>query len=298
MQDGLNYKWITQYYKKIFGGRVYKLALNIPTTCPNRDGKVGVGGCIFCSGGGSGEYSTVYSQLDNAKARLKDKQCGKYIAYFQSFSNTYLPVEKLDYYVQSVLCDKQICGISIATRPDCIDDDMLEYLSSLNKITHLVVELGLQSACDNTLEHINRGHTFADFEACFARLKGVGIRVCVHIMDGLPGESVADMLKTAQVVADLMPHSVKIHCVYVPKNTKLEQMYNNGEYTPLEMQEYIEILSKQLEILKDIYIERLTGDGERSTLVAPKWTLHKRYFINQLNRYLATNRKLTKNNLQ
>lgn len=217
MENGLNYKSITEYYKVTFGGRVYKLALNIPATCPNRDGKLGIGGCIFCSESGSGAYSTVYSQINVAKAKLKDKQCGRYIAYFQSFSNTYMPVSKLDSYVQVVLADEEVCGVSIATRPDCIDDTMLEYLSSLNKQTHLVIELGLQSANDVTLERINRGHTFADFERCFCRLLDKNIKVCVHIMDGLPGESEADMLRTAEVLARLKPHSVKIHAVYVQK---------------------------------------------------------------------------------
>lgn len=292
MENGLNYNSITQYYKKVFGGKVYKLAINIPATCPNRDGKVGVGGCIFCSGKGSGDYSTEYKRLSIAKSKLADKQCGKYIAYFQSFTNTYMPVCMLSGYVDEVLLDKQICGVSIATRPDCIDDDMLDYLSALNKRTHLVVELGLQSASDKTLKLINRGHTYADFEECFAKLKSRDIKVCVHIMDGLPEEKEDDMLRTAKAVANLKPHSVKIHATYVAKNTVLEEMYNKGEYKPLEMHEYIEILAKQLEILHGIYIERLTGDGERASLVAPEWTLHKRYFLNQLNKYLAQNKRV------
>lgn len=290
MDNGLNYKSITEYYKATFGGSVYKLALNIPATCPNRDGKVGKGGCIFCCESGSGEHSTIYSQLNVAKQKLKDKQCGRYIAYFQSFTNTYMPVEQLDGYVQAVLSDKDICGVSIATRPDCIDEQMLAYLAKLNDCTHLVIELGLQSSNDNTLAMINRGHTYADFEQCFAMLKSKNIKVCVHIMDGLPNENEQDMLATALAVAKLKPHSVKIHSVYVPKNTVLEKMYLSGQFKPLEMQEYIEILAKQLVVLKDVYIERLTGDGERSTLVAPEWTLHKRYFLNQLNKYLSKNR--------
>lgn len=165
---------------------------------------------------------------------------------------------------------------------------MLQYLDKLNKTTHLVVELGLQSVHNKSLKLINRGHSFEDFVICFERLKSHNIKVCVHIMDGLPNESVSDMLQTAKVVSELKPHSVKIHCVYVPKGTALEKMYNSGEYKPLEMQEYIEILAKQLSLLdREIYIERLTGDGDRKTLVAPEWTLHKRYFLNCLNKYLA-----------
>ena len=150
MDNGMKYNSITEYYKQTFGGRVYKLALDIGATCPNRDGSKGTGGCIYCSGAGSGDYATVFTQLDCAKSKLKDKKCGKYIAYFQSFSNTYMPVFKLKDRVKEVLQDSEICGISIATRPDCISSDMLEYLTQLNNATHLVVELGLQSVSDKT----------------------------------------------------------------------------------------------------------------------------------------------------
>ena len=215
MENGLNYNSITNYYKKTFGESVYKLALNIGATCPNRDGSLGKGGCIYCSGAGSGDYATIYSRLELAKQKLKDKNTGKYIAYFQSFTNTYMPVEKLDSFVQEVLKDKDICGLSISTRPDCISEDMLEYLSNLNKITHLVVELGLQSVHNKTLKLIKRGHTFEDFVVCYNRLKSRNIKVCVHIMNGLPNESEGDMLQTIKFVADIMPHSVKIHCVTI-----------------------------------------------------------------------------------
>lgn len=286
----MKYNSITEYYKQTFGGRVYKLALDIGATCPNRDGSKGTGGCIYCSGAGSGDYATVFTQLDFAKSKLKDKKCGKYIAYFQSFSNTYMPVSKLKDCAQEVLHDSEICGISIATRPDCISAEMLEYLTQLNNTTHLVVELGLQSVSDKTLKVIGRGHTFEHFKECFDKLKANNIKVCVHVMDGLPYETESDMLKTAQIVSSMKPHSVKIHCTYVPFGTKLHEMYERGEYKPLEMDEYIDILAKQLFILdKEIYIERLTGDGDRKTLVAPKWTLHKRYFLNMLNKYLSKN---------
>ena len=189
-----------------------------------------------------------------------------------------------------MLQDSEICGISIATRPDCISSDMLEYLTQLNNVTHLVVELGLQSVSDKTLKVIGRGHTFEQFKECFDELKANNIKVCVHIMDGLPYETESDMLKTAQIVSSMKPHSVKIHCTYVPFGTKLYEMYESGEYKPLEMDEYIAVLAKQLCILdKEIYIERLTGDGDRKTLVAPKWTLHKRYFLNMLNKHLSKN---------
>lgn len=292
MNNGLKYNSITNYYKETFGCSVYKIALDINSTCPNRDGSLGYGGCIYCSAKGSGDYATTSLQLENAKNKLKNKQCGKYIAYFQSFSNTYMPVSQLNRYVEQTLADNEICGISIATRPDCISDEMLSYLVGINKKTHLVIELGLQSANDNTLQLIKRGHTYKQFEDTFYKLKDNNIKVCVHIMNGLPCENACDMLNTAKVLSELKPHSVKIHCTYIPKGTVLEKMYLNGEYEPLEMQEYIKIVAKQLKILGNkIYIERLTGDGERSSLVAPEWTLHKRYFLNQLNKYLSITQK-------
>lgn len=290
MDNGLRYNSITNYYKTNFGTKVYKLALDIGATCPNRDGSKGYGGCIYCSECGSGDYATVYNQIQIAKNKIKHKEIRHYIAYLQSFTNTYMPCEKLDEYISQILSDEQVVGISIATRPDCISDEMLQYLVGLNKKTHLVIELGLQSVKNSTLKIINRGHTFEDFLHCFERLKQNGIKVCVHLMNGLPSENQQDMLDSVQCVAKLLPHSVKLHCVYIPKNTKLENMFKNGEYKPLEMQEYVEILAKQIAILPpEIYVERITGDGDRENLVAPKWTLHKRYFLNQFNSYLAKN---------
>lgn len=163
MDNGLRYNSITEYYKQTFGKRVYKLALNINATCPNRDGSLGTSGCIYCSDCGSGDYATIYSQLEEAKAKLGDKKTSCYIAYFQSFSNTYMPVLQLNGYVQQTLADSEVVGINIATRPDCISAEMFDYLAALNKRTHLVVELGLQSCHNKTLQLIERGHTFEDF---------------------------------------------------------------------------------------------------------------------------------------
>lgn len=290
MDNGLRYNSITEYYKNHFGKKVYKLALNINATCPNRDGSIGYGGCIYCSGVGSGDYATIYTQIDRAKAKLGNKKTDCYIAYFQSYSNTYMSCDKLDNYVKHILADKEIVGISIATRPDCINDEMLDYLSALNKRTNLVIELGLQSVHNQTLKVIGRGHSYEDFLTCFNRLKEKNIKVCVHLMNGLPNETKEQMLETIKKISVLKPHSVKIHCTYIPKGTKLETMYNAGLYRPLELEEYIEILAQQLAVLnKSIYIERLTGDGERNNLVAPLWTLNKRYFFNKLNSYMKAN---------
>lgn len=285
MFNGKRYNSIDNYYKKTFGCKVYKIALDIGATCPNRDGSKGVGGCAFCSGEGSGDFAMISTQIDEAIKLLKDKAKGKYIAYFQSFSNTYMSVDRLNSYIEQVLFDERIIGIAIATRADCITDDMYEYLTALSKRTHLTVELGLQTVNDKTNEILNRHTSYDEFLATFNRLKELNIKVCVHIINGLPLENVSDMLKTIRVLSALKPHSIKIHMLHVLKNTALEHSYRKGEFTLLSMEDYLDILIKQLRLLNgEVYIERVTGDGNRKTLIEPQWTLSKRYFLNQLNK--------------
>ena len=281
------YNIITNYYRENFNEKVYKIALDIGATCPNRDGSLGHGGCIFCSPSGSGDFATLNLQIEKAIKLLKDKATNKLIAYFQSFSNTYMSVERLDSYVQKVIAYPNICGISISTRPDTISNEMLDYLEKLNQKTHLVVELGLQTCQNDILKAINRGHNVECFIKTFDSLKLRGIKVCVHIMNGLPNQNVCDMLNNIRLLNTLLPHSVKIHCTYVPKGTILEKMYNEGKYLPLEMNEYLDILVEQIRLLdKRIYVERITGDGRREELVAPRWTLNKRYFLNCFDKKL------------
>lgn len=275
---------LNEYYKRVFGAKVYKLALSLSGTCPNRDGSKGVGGCIFCSESGSGDFAAPVTQLEDAIKRLGDKATGRYVAYLQSFTNTYRPIKQLREHIEPLLRRSDVVGIAIATRGDCISEDTLEYLIDLNSRTHLTLELGLQSVNDDTAKDINRCCSYIEFKRGYDLLKVHNIRVCIHIMNGLPNENREDMIRTAQEVRRLQPHSVKIHCTHVIEGTVLADRYLKGEYTPMSFEDYIDVTLAQLEIIgEDIVIERLTGDGKRSSLLAPLWTLDKKRVLNALN---------------
>ena len=257
-------------------------------TCPNLDGTKSTKGCTFCSGG-SGDFSTsgqdIIEQLNRGKELVCKKwKDGLYMPYFQSYTNTYLPVNYLKERVDRLLLEKDVVGISISTRPDCISDAMLCYLENLSKRTFLIVELGLQSAKDDTLKLINRGHSVKDFDDCYKRLKSKGIKVCVHIVDGLIGETKEDMLNTAKYIASIKPDFVKIHLLYFINGTIDTLHYQNGEIKPLLKQEYIDILVSQIELLpQSVVIERLTGDGDKSKLIAPKYSTDKRGMLSAID---------------
>lgn len=282
------YNGLDGYFKKIFGKKVIKIALDIGATCPNLDGTKSTKGCTFCSGG-SGDFSTsgqdIIEQLNRGKELVSKKwKDGLYMPYFQSYTNTYLPVNYLKERVDRLLLEKDVVGISISTRPDCISDEMLCYLEKLSRRTFLIVELGLQSAKDDTLKRINRGHTVKDFDDCYKRLKGKGIKVCVHIVDGLIGETKEDMLNTAKYLASIKPDFVKIHLLYFVNGTIDTLRYQNGEIKPLLKQEYIDILVSQIERLpQSVVIERLTGDGDKSKLIAPKYSTDKRGMLSAID---------------
>ncbi len=282
------YNGLDGYFKKIFGKKVIKIALDIGATCPNLDGTKSTKGCTFCSGG-SGDFSTsgqdIIEQLNRGKELVCKKwKDGLYMPYFQSYTNTYLPVNYLKERVDRLLLEKDVVGISISTRPDCISDAMLCYLENLSKRTFLIVELGLQSAKDDTLKLINRGHTVKDFDDCYKRLKSKGIKVCVHIVDGLIGETKEDMLNTAKYLASIKPDFVKIHLLYFVNGTIDTLRYQNGEIKPLLKQEYIDILVSQIELLpQSAVIERLTGDGDKSKLIAPKYSTDKRGMLSAID---------------
>ncbi len=276
--DGSRFHTLKFHNRQVYGRPVYKAAVDAGFTCPNIDGTCGRGGCIYCSGG-SGYFTqpalTVTEQIQRETARIH-AACpdAGVIAYFQAHSNTYASLERLKpVYYEALSCD--ICGISVATRADCIDREKAEFLASLP--VPVTVELGLQTAHDSTAELINRGHSFADFVEGFSTAKAAGLRVCVHIINGLPREDEQMMLKTAELLGKLRPDGVKIHLLHVIKGTKLAEMFLAGNYTPLTMQEYIDITVRQLELLpQETVIERLTGDGSRETLLAPLWSLDKR----------------------
>ena len=282
------YNGLDGYFKKIFGKKVIKIALDMGATCPNLDGTKSTKGCTFCSGG-SGDFSTsgqdIIEQLNRGKELVCKKwKDGLYMPYFQSYTNTYLPVNYLKERVDRLLLEKDVVGISISTRPDCISDEMLCYLENLSNRTFLIVELGLQSAKDDTLKLINRGHSVKDFDDCYKRLKSKGIKVCVHIVDGLIGETMEDMLNTAKYLASIKPDFVKIHLLYFINGTIDTLRYQNGEIKPLLKQEYIDILVSQIELLpQSVVIERLTGDGDKSKLIAPKYSTDKRGMLSAID---------------
>lgn len=276
--DGSRFHTLKYHNKRTFGKTVCKAAIDAGFSCPNIDGRCGVGGCIYCSSG-SGNFTapelSVREQILRETERIRKKHPDAGItAYFQARTNTYAGVERLrEIYSQALECD--ICAVSVATRADCLDDERAELLASLG--VPVTVELGLQTAHDSTARIINRGHTFAQFLEGYRTAKRHGLRVCVHIINGLPGESSEMMLDTARILGRLRPDGVKIHLLHVIDGTRLADMYRAGEYSPMEKQEYIDIAVRQLELLPaETVIERLTGDGDRKTLLAPLWSLDKR----------------------
>ena len=283
------------YLRRRFGAKVAKIPLDIGLTCPNIDGRCGVGGCIYCSGRGSGDFAEspllpIEEQYRLTREKLSSKwSTERCIAYFQAHTNTYAPLEFLkDSFERALLLDG-VVGINIATRADCLERDVCEYLADLAERTVLTVELGLQSSSDETAEIINRGHTYADFLDGYRRLREASdkIEICVHIIFGLPGESREDMLKTVRDVAALEPDQVKIHLLHVLKNTEMARIYERGEYTPLENDEYVALVADAIELLPpDTVVARLTGDGMADDLLAPDWSRKKVAVINDIDKLL------------
>lgn len=290
------YKRLNEYYKEKFGLKVYKLAVDGGFTCPNRDGKISFGGCIFCSEKGSGEFAegrcgSVTEQLNRAKARVEKKnKNGKYIAYFQSFTNTYAPIEKLKKLYFAAIEPDFIVGLSIGTRPDCLPDEVIGLLVSINKIKPVSVELGLQTVHEKTAEYIRRGYKTPVYFDAVKRLKEAGIEVVTHIIIGLPGEDAEMIKETVRQVVKAGTDGVKFHLLYVVRGTDLEKEYNEGKFKTLELSDYAEILKECIKLLpKDMVVHRITGDGAKKDLVAPLWSADKKYVLNFLNKYLEEN---------
>lgn len=279
------------YLRHKFGCKVFKVALNAGFTCPNIDGTKGVGGCTYCSSSGSGDFAgnpgdTILEQFEEIKARMHQKwKEAKYIAYFQAHTNTYADVDALKRCFEPVLEQENVVGLSIATRADALEEDVLLYLSELNKRTFLIVELGLQSIFDETGERINRCHTYAEFLDGYRRLKELGIKVCVHLIDGLPGETKEMMCESAKAVAKLKPDFVKLHLLHILKDTVMASEFERGEIIPLTLSEYVDIIVSQLEYFpKQTVIQRITGDGGRDSLIAPLWSLKKFVVLNEIDK--------------
>ena len=286
------------YLKKTFGGKCMKIPLDAGFTCPNIDGKCSVGGCIYCSPRGSGDFAAdsvipVSEQFEITKSQLSSKwKTDKYIPYFQAHTNTYAPLSAIREKVESVICKEGVVGLNIATRADCLEDDVVEYLASLAERTVLTVELGLQTVHDSTAFLINRGHNFADFLTGYEKLRRASdkIGICVHLIFGLPEEDREMMLESVKQVALLKPEQVKIHLLHVIKDTKLAYIYNEGSYTPLSMEDYVEIVCEALTLLPpDTVVGRLTGDGMQSELLAPDWSRKKTVVINNIDKMMFAN---------
>ncbi len=277
-----------------FGRKMYRLSLDCGFTCPNRDGTAGTGGCIFCSGSGAGNFAGSGATLDEkiaaAKERVKNKtdaDCG-YIAYFQSFTNTYAPVGTLRELFSEAIGRGDISALSIATRPDCLQPETLTLLAELNRIKPVWVELGLQTANDETAKQINRCYPTAVYDRAVGLLRGKGIEVISHIMFGLPGEDRADMIGTVRHAAAVGMQGVKLHLTHVTEKTVLAGMYHRGEYSPLSLEEYTDILCEALEYIpRETVIHRFTGDGDKKELIAPQWSGNKKRVLNYINRAFA-----------
>ena len=283
------------YLRQTFGGKCAKIPIDAGFTCPNIDGSCSTGGCIYCSGRGSGDFAelptlSVTEQYERVRQKLSSKwSVERTIPYFQAHSNTYAPVDKLRELYEEAIGLEGVVGLNIATRADCVSEEIAAYLAALAERTVLTVELGLQSSSDKTAELINRGHSFADFCRGFELLRSAStkINICVHIIFGLPEETDEMMMETVRQVAELRPEQVKIHLLHVLKNTKMAEMYERGEYTPLEKEKYVSLVVDAIEQLpEDIVIARLTGDGMADELLAPEWSRKKVSVINDIDKLL------------
>lgn len=288
------YHTLDYYYKNRFNEKIFKVSLNAGFTCPNIDGTKGIGGCIYCSASGSGEFAgnpkdNIKKQFNEIKEMmLKKWPKAKYIAYFQARTNTYAPIEKLKEIYEEVLTYKDVIGINIATRPDSISDECLDYLEDLSKRTYLTIELGLQSINEETSILINRCHSLKEFEDMVKRLRERNIDVIVHIINGLPNETKEDMLNTVKYLNKLDIQGIKIHMLSITKNTRLEKYYYEHPFHILTKEEYIDIVINQLELLRpEIVIHRITGDPKLEDLIEPQWLVKKFCVLNDIDKEMV-----------
>jgi len=284
---------LNDFLKEKFNEKIYKVSLDGGFTCPNRDGKVSRGGCIFCSENGSGDFTatklkSIHAQIEEQIDLVSKKYKGdKYIAYFQNFTNTYAEVSYLRKIYEEALSHEKIVGLAIATRPDCLEDDVLELLAELNKKTFLWVELGLQTLNDDVAKYFNRGYETEIYKEASEKLNRLNIKFVTHIIIGLPKEENDDYLKTAIFAQNCGTWGIKLHLMYVVKNTPLEKLYLNGDLKVNTKEEYVEKVVNVLEnISSEIVVHRLTGDGDRETLVAPLWSIKKIDVLNSIHKKL------------
>lgn len=284
---------VNDYCRKIFGEKAYKISLDAGFTCPNRDGRIDNRGCIFCSAGGSGDFTpdaclSLDAQIEEAKQRISKKYKGNsYIAYFQAYTNTYASADKLRELYFPIIERKDISGLSIATRPDCLSDEIIAILDELNKIKPTWVELGLQTSNDKTAEYIRRGYITDIYDKAVYKLKKINIHVITHVILGLPGESISDMISTIKHAVGAGTDGLKLQLLHVLKGTDLEKEYLCGKFEVLTLEEYLYILGKCLEVIPDnVVIHRLTGDGPKKLLIAPLWSADKKRVINAVRRII------------
>lgn len=286
------YRTLNEHYREKFGCKVYKLSIDAGFTCPNRDGTLGFGGCIFCSAYGSGEFAetgdSITAQLKKAKSRVESKnKDGKYIAYFQSFTNTYGPVERLEKLYREALAGDDIVGLAIGTRPDCLPEDVVSLLERLNRKKPVSVELGLQTVHDASVAYIRRGYVNQVYFDAVSRLKAAGIETVTHIILGLPGETPEMAAETTRQAVAAETDGIKFHLLHVMRGTDLEQDYLAGKFRCLELEEYAQWLKTCLaEVPPHVTVHRITGDGAKRDLVAPLWSGDKKRVLNYLNHYL------------
>lgn len=294
----MEYRSLSTYWKEKFGGKVYKLSLQSGCTCPNRDGSIGRGGCIFCSEGGSGDFAAHYApiqeQITEARKRVDHKfpkgAQPMYMAYFQSYTNTYGNVDRLRSLYLEIIQLPEIVGISIGTRPDCLPIEMLEMLSELNQIKPVTVELGLQTVHKSSADYIRRGYDLEVFEKAYQDLSNRGIEVVVHVILGLPGESREDMLETIDYLARLQPTlpGIKLQLLHILEGTQLAEDYRRNPFPVFTMEEYTDLVVECLKHLpKDTVVHRLTGDGPKSLLIEPKWSGDKKKVLNLLQKKIT-----------
>jgi uncharacterized protein len=290
-KNNKRYYDLKSYWRNLFGCNVHKLQIDAGFTCPNRDGHVATDGCIYCDGRGSklrqqGVLPSVTDQIKSGKKHYAGKAV-KFVAYFQTFTNTYAPVDHLRKIYDEALSEPDVIGLSIGTRPDCLDAQTIDLISTYAQKYHVWVELGLQSIHDKTLQFINRGHNSTQFFAAIAALNGRDINLCVHIIIGLPGESDYEIINTARTLAKLPINGIKIHSLLALEGTALGEMYKKGEIKIITKDKYVSLVCDILEILPpQIVIQRLTADGYRDIFLAPDWAANKMDVLNSINREL------------
>ena len=286
------YRSLSEHYREKFGCKVYKLSIDGGFTCPNRDGTLGHGGCIFCSGSGSGDFaehgSDITSQLERARQRVAFKnKGGKFMAYLQAFTNTYGPVEKLESIYRQAMAPEDVVGLSIGTRPDCLPEETVSLLQQLNRVKPISVELGLQTIHEDTARYIRRGYETPVYFDAVQRLKRAGLEVVTHIILGLPGETPENMVQTTKAVVAAGTDGIKFQLLHVLRGTDLEKDYAAGKFTCLTIEKYAEILKQCLAVVpRNVVIHRITGDGAKQDLVAPLWSADKKKVLSYLQQAL------------